>query len=148
MLVLPTGQILLTDFSNDIEIFTPKGGYLPTWAPLVISTPLQVSRGHSYTISGFQFNGLSQGAAYGDDVQAATNYPLVRITNLSTGHVFYSRTHDHSSIDVASSSIVSTHFGVPANQEPGISKLANGIPSPPVILVVLKQSARCGITAM
>jgi hypothetical protein len=23
MLVLPTGQILLTDFSNDIEIFTP-----------------------------------------------------------------------------------------------------------------------------
>jgi hypothetical protein len=32
---------------------------------------------------------------YGDDPQAAANYPLVRITNNRTGHVFYSRTHDH-----------------------------------------------------
>jgi hypothetical protein len=32
---------------------------------------------------------------YGDDSQAAANYPLVRITNDRTGHVFYSRTHDH-----------------------------------------------------
>jgi hypothetical protein len=36
-------------------------------------------------------------AAYGDDPQAAANYPLVRITNNRTGHVFYSRTHDHTS---------------------------------------------------
>jgi len=27
MLVLPTGQILFTDFSNDIEIFTPTPGH-------------------------------------------------------------------------------------------------------------------------
>jgi hypothetical protein len=31
----------------------------------------------------------------GDDPQAAANYPLVRIANNRTGHVFYSRTHDH-----------------------------------------------------
>ena len=37
-------------------------------------------------------------AAYGDDPQAAAaNYPLVRITNNRTGHVSYSRTHDHTS---------------------------------------------------
>jgi hypothetical protein len=36
-------------------------------------------------------------AAYGDDHQAAANYLLVRITNNRTGHVFYSRTHDHTS---------------------------------------------------
>jgi hypothetical protein len=34
-------------------------------------------------------------AAYSDDPQAAANYPLVRITNNRTGHVFYSQTHDH-----------------------------------------------------
>jgi hypothetical protein len=33
-------------------------------------------------------------AAYGDDPQAAANYPLVRITNNRTGRGFYSRTHD------------------------------------------------------
>jgi hypothetical protein len=60
-----------------------------------------VTRGGSYVVSGHLFNGLSQGAAYGDDAQSATNYPLVRITNLGTGHVFYSRTHDHSSMAVA-----------------------------------------------
>jgi hypothetical protein len=82
---------------------------------------------------------MSQGAAYGDDVQAATNYPLVRITNLATGHVFYSRTHNHSKMAVAYSGLVTTHFDVPVGQEPGASKLevvANGIPSQPVVITV------------
>src|ERR1700751_2281455 len=75
----------------------------------------------------------------GDDQQSATNYPLVRITNNATGHVFYSRTHDHSSMAVGFNGLVSTHFDVPANQELGASMLevvANGIPSAPVPVVV------------
>jgi hypothetical protein len=36
--------------------------------------------------------GLSQAAAFGDEYQTATNYPLVRITNPATGHVFYAKT--------------------------------------------------------
>jgi hypothetical protein len=98
-----------------------------------------VNPGGSYVISGHLFNGMSQGAAYGDDQQSATNYPLVRITNNATGHVFYSRTHDHSSMGVAFNGIVSTHFDVPANQELGPSQLvvvANGIPSTPVSVTV------------
>src|SRR5665213_3351696 len=94
-----------------------------------------LSPGESYKILGFRFNGMSQGAAYGDDYQGSTNYPLFRITNLKTGHIFYSRTHDHSSMAVASKDLVSTHFDVPAGQERGISKLevvTNGIPSFPV----------------
>ena len=70
-----------------------------------------------------------------DDNQAATNFPLVRITNKASGHVFYSRTHHHSSMAVASSATVSTHFDVPRAQEKGPSTLvviANGIPSAPV----------------
>jgi hypothetical protein len=140
MLVLPTGQIMLTDGFNDIEIYTPEPSSSPyQWAPLVLSTPLVLSRQSSYKISGLRFNGMSQGAAYGDDVQAATNFPLVRITNLATHHVFYCRTHNPSSMAVASSSIVSASFDVPSVQETGLSKLevvANGIASLPIPVLV------------
>jgi hypothetical protein len=63
----------------------------------------------------------------------------VRITNNRTGHVFYSRTHDHSSMAVASSDLVSTNFDVPATEERGPSQLvvvANGIPSAPFAVTV------------
>jgi hypothetical protein len=144
MLLLPTGQILLTDFSTDIELYNPT----ITWetqefqqriAPVVFYTPELLARGRSYEIDGIRFNGVTLGAAYGDDVQAATNFPLVRITNLKTSHVFYSRTHDHSSMAVASNAVVSTHFDVPAVQETGLSLLqvvANGIASQPVVVFV------------
>jgi hypothetical protein len=137
MLVLPTGQILLTDFSDDIEVYTPKPGYESEWAPVVHEVEDELYRGESYKISGLRFNGMSQAVAYGDDVQGATNYPLVRITNVGTGHVFYSRTHDHSSMAVASDDTVCTHFDVPVKQETGLSRLevvANGIPSRPVMV--------------
>jgi hypothetical protein len=52
---------------------------------------------------------------------------------------FYSRTHDHSSMAVASHGLVSTHFDVPRVQETGPSELvvvANGIPSQPVPVFV------------
>src|SRR5215468_7289259 len=137
-LVLPTGQILFTDFFF-VSVYNPPGTYNPTWAPTIQSAPTRVSAGGSYMISGYRFNGMSQGAAYGDDQQSATNYPLVRITNNRTGHVFYSRTHDHSSMGVASNDLVSTHFDVPSTQEHGPSSLvvvANGIPSAPVAVTV------------
>ena len=139
MLVLPTGQILFTDGSSDVEIYTSSGSYNPRWAPRIQSAPSTISHGDSYVISGHYFNGFSQGAAYGDDAQSATNYPLVRITNRATGHVFYSRTHDHSSMAVAFGGIVSTHFDVRDDQELGISDLVvvtNGIPSSPVTVNV------------
>jgi hypothetical protein len=137
-LVLPTGQILFTDFFF-VSVYNPSGTYNPAWAPTVQSAPSRVTPGGSYMISGHRFNGMSQGAAYGDDQQAATNYPLVRITNSRTGHVFYSRTHDHTSMGVASNDLVSTRFDVPLTQEHGPSTLvivANGIPSAPVAITV------------
>jgi hypothetical protein len=144
MLVLPTGQILLTDFSDDIEIYTPSVSRndqdeQQDIAPIVFAVPETLQRGHSYQIFGIRFNGVTQGAAYGDDVQGATNYPLVRITNLKTSHVFYARTHDHSSMAVASNALVNTHFDVSKAQEPGLSKLqvvANGIASEPEFVIV------------
>ncbi len=139
MLVLPTGQILFTDFSDDVEIYTSPGHPDPAWAPSIVKAPDTLEPGCSYEIAGFLFNGMSQGAAYGDDVQAATNFPIVRITNRASGHVFFGRTHDHSSMAVANRGLVSTHFDVPATQERGPSDLvviANGIASEPVFVLV------------
>src|SRR5205823_7650793 len=101
MLVLPTGQILFTDGSTDVEIYTANGTFNSAWQPAIIQSPASVVPGATYMISGTQFNGLSQGAAYGDDAQSATNYPLVRITNSATSHVVYARTHNHSTMAVA-----------------------------------------------
>jgi hypothetical protein len=137
-LILPTGEILFTDFYF-VSVYTPAGSYKPIWAPRIQSAPSNVKPGGSYSISGFLFNGMSEGAAYGDDQQSSTNYPLVRITNNKTGHVFYSRTHGHSSMAVASSDLVFTQFDVPARQEHGPSQLVvvtNGIPSAPLSIVV------------
>jgi hypothetical protein len=86
-------------------------------------------------IQGTQFNGLTQGAMYGDDAQMATNYPLVRITNAKTKQVVYCKTHNHSTMGVATgSTIVSTEFDIPSTIGTGASQLvvvANGIPSAP-----------------
>jgi hypothetical protein len=131
LLVLPTGQILYTDFSNDVEIFTAAPGTY-NWHPSVVLTTAVLSRGSSFLLSGFKFNGLSQASAYGDDLQNATNYPIVRITNVATGHVFYCRTHNHSTMAVGYSGPTFTHLDIPASMETGQSYLevvANGVAS-------------------
>ncbi len=136
LMVLPTGQILVGGF----EVYISKGKYSPSWAPTITDFPASVTRGSTYPISGTQFNGLSQANAFGDEFQTATNYPLVRITNKKTGHVFYARTHDHSTMGVATgTTTVSTNFDVPAGMEKGKSSLvvvANGIPSKAVSVTV------------
>ncbi|MBV9727111.1 MAG: hypothetical protein JO299_18260 [Gammaproteobacteria bacterium] len=146
LLVLPTGQVIAADTNTDVEIYTPdrhdeeqEHEHEHEWAPIVLWGPRAVHPGKSYELQGIRFNGMSQASMFGDEGQNATNYPLVRITNLHTHHVFYSRTHDHSSMAVASDDIVSTHFDVPANQESGPSKLevvANGIASEPLMILV------------
>ena len=132
MLVLPTGQILFTDYSNDVEIYTSPGSPYPGLAPSALLTQVVFARGASIVLFGNKFNGASQGAAYGDDYQAATNYPIVRITNKSTGHVFYCRTHGHSTMAVGYPGPTYTHVDIPSNMETGASYLevvANGIAS-------------------
>lgn len=137
MTVLPNGQILI----GGSEVYNSTGTYQAAWQPTISNYPATVSPGSSYKISGTQFNGLSQaGGGMGDEYQSSTNYPLVQITNTATGDVFYARTHDHSTMAVATGSMsVSTHFDVPSNIETGASSLvviANGIPSNPVSITV------------
>jgi hypothetical protein len=146
MLVLPTGQILFSRQDTDVEVYTSTGVPNPAWAPTISNVPTTLQRGQTYQATGTQFNGLTQGGYYGDDLQAATNYPLVRITNNATGHVFFARTHDHSSMGVATGNTpVSTSFDVSRSTENGPSTLSvvtNGIASAPVAVTITAPPAR------
>lgn len=132
LLLLPTGQVLQTDFSNNVEIFNPAGSPKAAWAPTITSFPSKVTHGSSYTLTGTLLNGMSQAVAYGDDYQGATNYPLVRITNTASGHVTYARTTNPSSMAVANTSPSTVSVAIPSGIETGASTLvvvANGIAS-------------------
>ena len=135
-MVLPTGQVLIGGF----EVYNSSGTYKSSWQPTISNVPSSVAQGKTYQISGTQFNGLSQAASFGDEFETSTNYPLVQITNTATGDVFYTRTHDHSTMGVATgTTTVSTSFDVPSKAETGASSLvviANGIPSAPVSITV------------
>ena len=151
MLLLPTGQVLVT-FQNQNShsyIYSPSSMYGPqsSWKPMITSFPNPIFASTTYTIYGYQFNGLSQANMFGDEYQNATNYPLVRITD-SQNHVVYAQTHDHSTMGVATglgtvNNKVSTQFDVPATGlAPGLGSLvvvANGISSTPV-QVCINQS--------
>lgn len=152
MLMLPTGQILFTDYNTDVEVYNPSGTFQEAWRPTTSYSPSVVAAGQTFILRGTQLNGLSQCAGYGDDVQTSTNYPLVRITNLATGHVKYARTHDHSTMGVATgSTVVSTYVTVPVGIEQGPSRLevvSNGIPSQPVDVTVASKIVTGHVTLL
>jgi FG-GAP-like repeat len=133
LLVLPTGQIIAFSIdSGNVDVYTPNGTYQPAWQPVLSSVPSLLRADCLYMASGTQFNGLTEGAYYGDDVQAGSNFPLMRIVNNATGHVFYGRTFNHSTRSISSGVSTSTGFQVAAAAEAGGSTLyvvANGIPS-------------------
>lgn len=141
LLPLPNGQVLVMTPGQTIaaRVYTPLGSPQSGWAPTITTAPTSVTRGQTYSLTGTQFNGLSQAAAYGDEFNSPTNYPLVRIKNSASGHVFYTRTHGFTVGVATGSTPVSTMFDVPAGAETGASTLvvvANGIASAPVNVTV------------
>jgi hypothetical protein len=136
LIVLPTGQVLV----GGSQVYTSGGAGLQIWAPIITSVATSVTRGDTYRIIGRQFNGQSQAASFGDEFETATNYPLVRIVNNSTQHVFYAKTHNHSTMVVQTRSVPTfTYFDVPSGMETGASTLyvvTNGIASNPISITV------------
>jgi hypothetical protein len=132
--VLPNGQILMTDLSlsSAPQVYTSAGAPNPAWRPTVSTVTLCLIPGTENSLSGTQLSGLSQGVAYSTYAQTATNYPIVRIVNNGTGHVFYARTFGHSTVSIAPGQAGRTNFKVAAATELGPSTLfvvANGIVS-------------------
>jgi hypothetical protein len=131
LMLLPTGQIMFTDFSGRVEVYTPVSGVVSGVAPVITSTVHTFKTGSSNNVLKVKnLNGLSQGSAYGDDYQPDTNKPLVRVKNAS-GHVYYARTHDDSTHSIAPGTVGTTMFDLPTIPTGTYSLyvVANGIAS-------------------
>ena len=134
LMLLPTGQAMFTDFSGRVEIYTPASGVVSGVAPTI--NPISGSIGSPSTnnsLSGTQLNGLSEGSAYGDDYQGATNYPLVRLVQVDPpNNVYYATTHSENTHSIAPGTPVNTQFDVPSGLPAGnynLVAVANGIES-------------------
>lgn len=137
LLDLPDGTVLFADNadpSGQLYVYKPDGSPLPAGKPTIYN--VNYNTDHSVHLSGTLFNGISQGASFGDDAQQDSNYPLVRFTD-GSGKVYYGRTFNWSSTSVMTGSkIVTTEATVPDAivGSPGAYSLqvvANGIASDP-----------------
>jgi hypothetical protein len=146
MLALPDGNILL-GINQDTSsmrywVYTPATGPIAAGKP-TINSIYQTSCGSNYYITGKEFNGISEGASYGDDWQMATNYPLVRLNNGSK--VYYAKTSNWNRIGaVQTDSLEDTaQFTLPAMLPIGTYSLTivvNGIASNPIVFSPFKVS--------
>jgi hypothetical protein len=137
-LALPDGNILYAQqSSNQYYIYHPTGGPQNAWRPTVSLVTL--TGGTTYQITGTQFNGISEGATYGDDWQMNTNYPIVRL--VSGTNVYYCRTSNWNSTGVMRGTAVdNATFTLPAglpNDTYSLYVVANGIESLPFTFSLL-----------
>lgn len=112
LLCLPDGNVLLgIEGSNRYYIYTPGNPPLAAGKPTVDSV---IPTGCGYMITGTLFNGITQGAAYGDDWQMATNYPVVRL--VAQGKTYYARTTNWNRTGIQTGNLPDTaYFTMPAS---------------------------------
>ena len=133
MVALPDGNILYsTQGSTQYYIYTPGSEAIVSGKPVIAA--INQSDCNTYKITGTKFNGISQGATYGDDWQMATNYPIIRLSNGS--NVYYCRTFNWNSTGVQRGTLADTvQFTLPAGLPIASYTLvvtANGFSSDPV----------------
>lgn len=133
MLALPSGQILFTD-GSDMWTYSENTAPNAAWAPTITSI---ASNGSNFTLTGTQLNGIDEGAAYGDDANMATNYPLVELTN-GSGQVSFAETSNWSlpGTVATGNASMTTDFAAPATPGPYLLSVdTNGISSSSVLFV-------------
>jgi hypothetical protein len=148
-LILPNGQIFACEtYTATIQIYTPSGSPVSAAKPAITSVSSTLDAGTTYTLTGTQLSGLSQGANYGDDQQASTNYPIVRVTNNATGHVFYGKTWNFSTVSINPGTSATASFKLGSNTETGASTfvvIANGIASNPTSVTVTNTGGQLAV---
>ena len=141
MLDLPDGNVLFvvdqSDYSHLYWVYTPGSAAIVAGKPAIDSI---IPDGcPNYLITGKLFNGISEGAAFGDDWQMATNYPIVRLTNGS--NVYYGRTTLWNRIGaVQTGNLEDSVVFTPPSSLPAATYslvvIANGNPSDPVSFIM------------
>jgi len=131
MLDLPDGNVLYSQLGmNQYFVYTPAG------MPLIVGQPTINSvtkiNCDTFFVTGTLFNGISEGAAYGDDWQMATNYPIVRLM-AADSTVYYARTYNWNRTGIATDTLYDTSFftlpmGLPTGKY-SLVVSANGNPS-------------------
>ena len=131
MLDLPDGTVLFANQGSNRYY-----EYVPGSAPLAAGKPtinnIIENTCDSFTITGTLFNGISEGAGYGDDWQMESNYPIVRLT--SGTNVYYAKTTFWNRIGAVMTGTLpdTTQFKLPATVPNGtynVQVVANGNPS-------------------
>ncbi len=134
MLLLPSGQVLMTTGYQFLAVYTPDGAAPnPAWQPTI--TSITANGNGSFQLTGTLLNGISEGGSQGLlQAENSTNYPLVRLVD-AAGNVAYAQTFDWSSTGVQTGVIPeSTDFTLPPGFDTTgatISVVANGIASNP-----------------
>lgn len=132
MLMLPNGEVLYSDQGSQLYVYQTVGSALSVARPTI--TDVDWHGNGNLLLRGLKFNGLNAGAAYGDDLQMDSNYPLTRFT--SGGNVSYGKTLNWSSTGVSTGgetvttdSTLSTTVKSSPNTAFSLSVVANGVPS-------------------
>ena len=145
MLDLPNGQVLSPSNGRVVPPLLPTGMFVytptpaaqdhPEWRPAVssITSSTNADGSTTYTLTGTQLNGISEGSFVGDEFQSATNYPLIRVRD-QTSNVTYARTFNWSTSGVATGAApVSVQLTLPRGLTASgpllLTVIANGIPS-------------------
>lgn len=151
MLDLPDGNVLFIGGQNStsLYVYTPSGTPLAAGQPAIES--ITESADGSYQLTGTNLTGISEGAAYGDDEQMRSDYPLVRMTNNTSGNVYYARTFNWNCTSVQTGSrVITTEFILPQNLPSGTYSLvaeANGNPSAPTTFSYAPPAVPTGLKA-
>jgi hypothetical protein len=140
MLVLPSGQVALSNGSGQIDVYTPAGGPSFSWEPQIAGIS-RFSGGSTVTLTGTQINGISEGASYGDDASMSSNYPLVQLLGVPFFGNPYLRTFNWSSTGVAEGSTPeSAQFQLGTGIDVRLHVVANGIASPTALAIEMSPS--------
>jgi hypothetical protein len=116
MLILPTGQLLFSDSSSQLWVYTSEDQANPFLRPII--TDVHYIGAGKFRLKGLQLDGQSSGAAYGDDDQMDSNYPIVRMVD-SHGNVLYARTSNWSKIAVGEDGFETVDFTPNPEVTPG-----------------------------
>jgi len=148
MLILPTGQLLFSDASSQLWVYTSTGRTDPRLRPII--TGVKYNGGGTFTLTGKQLNGQSAGAAYGDDDQMDSNYPIIRMVS-GSGNVYYARTTNWSKVSIdgghSKHSAETVNFTLNPGVTPGHYELivsGAGISSNPIHIHITDDEVRGG----
>ncbi len=148
MLVTPNGHVLLSiNNSTQIWDYTPDNtqGSPPPDVPTISSVTYNNATAN-YTLAGTYLTGASEGAAYGDDAEMSTNFPIIKIAD-ANGNVWYASSTNWTP-GVADGASRTVQFTLPPNipQLPGdqqftLTVVASGVSSALDVFIPADQTA-------